>query len=182
MIKKILILNLIFVMSSIIGCAKKEEPKIVVLPPQISMEKPEMYVPEKYEYKSAGIRDPFEPLISSEQKAPGEKVAKGTQISEIDIVNLELSGIIWDAKESMAVLHDGNKFGYILKRGQLFADNFKPIKGISGKILGHENVFLQQGKTEINFYLEKPKMTKIKGTGVVAQQKIEEVESKEEKF
>lgn len=186
MTKKIFILTLIFVMSNIIGCGKREEKKVYVLPPQIPMEKPELYVPEQYEYKSVVNRDPFEPLIVSDAKTRGKEGVRGVDISEIDIANLELSGIVWDRKESMAILHDGNKFGYILKRGRLLADNFRPITGISGKILGNKNVFLQQGKTEVNFFLEKPKMTKIKGADVAAlsqkEIEIEEIQEEKKKF
>jgi len=182
--KKIFILTLIMVISNTLGCAKKEEKKIVVLPPQIPAGKPELYVPETYEYKSLRIRDPFIPLVASEKK-PVE-MDRSKSLLEIDIATLELDGLVWDKKESMAILHDGNKFGYVLKRGQLFADNFKPIKGISGKILGDKSVFLQQGKTEINFFLGKPKITKIKGTeiegGEILTQKEVEGFQEEKKF
>jgi len=171
-------------MSNILCCAKKEEKKIVVLPPQIPLATPELYVPETYEYKSLKMRDPFVPLVASEKKPV--VMDKSKSLLEIDIATLELAGLVWDKKESMAILHDGNKFGYVLKRDQLFADNFKPIKGIRGKILGDKSVFLEQGKTEVNFLLGKPKITKIKGTEIggveiLTQKEIEEVEE-EKKF
>lgn len=176
--KKIFFLTLIFVMTIMIGCAKKEAPKRLVLPPQIPIAKPEMYVPERYEYKSSRERDPFVSLIV-EQAKPVAGVS-GTDMSQISIADLELSGIIWDKKEAMAILHDGNKFGYILKKGRLFADNFKPIKGIEGKIIGNKLVFLQQGKTKVNFSIDKPKKTTIEGTGIVAQKEKEFEEEEEE--
>lgn len=182
--KKAFILSLIVVMSDIIGCAKKEEKKMIVLPPQVAVATPELYVPETYEYKSLRMRDPFVPLIASEKKTIG--MDKSQNLLEIDITNLELTGIVWDKKESMAILHDGNKFGYILKRGRLYADNFKPIKGIYGKILGDKTIFLAQGKTEVNFCLGKSKITNIKGTEIakeeiLPQKEVEEFE-KEKKF
>ncbi|MEW6096659.1 MAG: hypothetical protein AB1567_09060 [bacterium] len=176
--KSIFILSLIFVISSVIGCARKEEKKVVILPPKIPVTEPEMYVPERYEYKSLRNRDPFVALIVSEKK-PAEGV-KAVDLSQINIINLELAGIIWDKKESVAILHDGNNFGYILEKGRLLADNFKPIKGITGRIIGNERVFLEQGKTEVNFFVGKPKKTEIKGAGIVAQKEVEEVE--ESKF
>jgi len=164
---------------SIIGCAKKEEKKVVVLPPQIPMVEPEVYVPEQYEYKSFTKPDPFVPLIVSEKEQVKGEV-KPLNLSQIDIVNLELSGIIWDKKESMALLHDGNKFGYILKRGRLLGDNFKPIRGITGRIIGHERVFLHQGNAEVNFFIGKPKKTKIKKPGILVQKEFEEIEKLEQ--
>ncbi|MEW6619247.1 MAG: hypothetical protein AB1422_07920 [bacterium] len=178
--RKFFILSLICGLSLIIGCAKKEEKKVVVLPPQIPIAKPEMYIPEKYEYKSALTRDPFVPLIVSEVKpVAGDK---GLKLSEINILNLELSGIIWDKKEIMALFHDGNHFGYILKKGNLYADNYRPIAGIWGKFIKNREVFLQQGKTEVNFFIGKPKITKIKGAAIGAQQEMEEIPSEETKL
>lgn len=168
--KKIFILSLMVLMSNIIACAKKEEKKIVILPPQISIAKPELYVPETYEYKSLRMRDPFVPLITSEKKTVEKD--KSLSLLEIDITALELTGIVWDKRESMAILHDGNKFGYILKKERLYADNYKPIKGIYGKILGDKTIFLEQGKREVNFCLGKPKITKIKGTQIAEAQEV----------
>jgi Tfp pilus assembly protein PilP len=170
--KNFFILGLIMVMSIIIiGCAKKEEKKVVILPPKIPIAKPEMYVPERYEYKSFRKRDPFVPLVVSEKKPAAGVEAQ--DLSQINIADLELSGIIWDEKESMAILHDGNNFGYILKGGRLLADNFKPIKGIRGKIIGNKRIFLQQGKTNVDFFIGKPKITRIKGAQMLAQKEIE---------
>ncbi|MFH1564217.1 MAG: hypothetical protein ABIF11_12510 [Nitrospirota bacterium] len=157
-----------------IGCAKKEEKKIVILPPKIPIEQPEMYLPEKYEYKSLVLRDPFIALVVSEKKST--EGGKGVELSEINILDLEMTGIVWDRKESMAIFHDGNRFGYILKKGRLFADNFKPIKGIQGTIIGNNRGFLQQGKSEVNFFMGKPKITKIKGAEISDQKQSEEIE------
>lgn len=157
-----------------IGCAKKEERKKLILPPQIPIEKPEMYLPERYEYKSLASRDPFIALVVSEKK-PTEG-GKGTNLSEINISDLEITGIVWDKKESMAILHDGNHFGYILKKGKLLADNFKPIAGINGEIIGNNRVFLQQGKSEVNFFIGKPKITKIQGAEMSTQKEFEGIE------
>lgn len=170
--EKVFTISLILLIGGIItGCAKKGEKKVVILPPKIPIEKPEIYVPERYEYKSFKSRDPFIPLVVSSEKKPAVAGVKAVNLSQINISDLELSGIIWDKKESMAILHDGNKFGYILKGGRLFADNFKPIKDITGKIIGNKEVFLQQGKTNINFSLTKPKITRIEGVQMVAQER-----------
>ncbi len=167
------LIGLIGFIGLITGCAKKEEKKIVVLPPQIPIEKPEMYLPEKYEYKSLNKRDPFIALVVSEKK-----VTEGGKelLSQINIFELEMTGIVWDKKESMAIFHDGNNFGYILKKGRLLADNFKPIEGIRGEITRNNRVFLQQGKSEVTFFIGKPKITKIQGAQILAQKEVEERE------
>ncbi|MDI6734770.1 MAG: hypothetical protein QME42_01030 [bacterium] len=168
------LISLIGLIGFIPGCAKKEEKKIVILPPQIPIEKPEMYLPEKYEYKSLNERDPFIALVVSEKKS--SEGGKGPALSEINIFELEMTGIVWDKKESMAIFHDGNHFGYILKKGSLLADNFKPIKGIRGEIIGNNRAFLQQGKAAVNFFMGKPKITKIQGAEIFVQKEFEEME------
>lgn len=171
----VLTLCLIFI-SSIIGCAPKEEPVKPISPPQIPITQPEIYVPEQYEYKSFRQRDPFVPLVTAERRDVPQQQIDTKDPSQIDITNLELSGIIWDKRESMAVFRDQRGFGYILSKGRLLGDNFEPIKGIRGRIVENRRVFLYQGDTEVNFLLGKPKTVKIERIGVLVPPQEEEPE------
>lgn len=142
-----LILSLIL----IVGCARKEEKKMVVLPSEIPTEEVVKPEPPAYGYTSSQQRDPFLPLVSETPIDIKPTEDKKASLGDIEITTLNLSGITWDRRESLAMLHDGNRFGYILKKGNLLSDNGKVIKGIKGSISNNNIVVLIQGENTVTF-------------------------------
>lgn len=142
-----LILSLIL----IVGCGKKEEKKMMVLPSDIPTEEVVKPEPPAYGYTSSQQRDPFLPLVSETPIDTKPTEDKKASLGDIEITTLNLSGITWDKKESLAMLHDGNNFGYILKKGNLLSDNGKVIKGIKGSISNNNIVVLIQGENTVTF-------------------------------
>ena len=69
---------------------------------------------EKWEYKQAGRRDPFVPLV-------GLDLGKGGKASHLNVENLSLIGILWGDKGYYALVKDGANKGYILKKGNRVA-------------------------------------------------------------
>lgn len=159
---KILLVSLILALIPI-SCAKKEEKKVVVLPPKIPIEEPVKPEPPVYRYTSFQLRDPFLPLVVTAPKGEVRPAGK-VDLTAIEITALNLSGLIWDRSESLAMFHDGNNFGYIFKHGNLLADNGKVIKGISGCIKSNNLVVLTQDKTTVTFNLKTgEKESQVKG-------------------
>lgn len=101
-------------------------------------------------YQSYQKRDPFVPLIEElgleygkkEEKTEATKAGK----MPIDIKSISLIGIITDKKESLALLYDSKKNGYILKRGELYDDHNNKIAGISGAIRQDHVIISHQQK------------------------------------
>lgn len=150
--RKNFLVYLILFLILIVGCARKEEKKMVVLPSEIPSEEVVKPEPPAYGYTSFQQRDPFIPLVSETpitDDKPTEN--KKADLGDIEIIALNLSGIMWDRKESLAMLHDGNNFGYILKKGNLLSDNGQVIKGIKGSILNNNIVILIQGENTVTF-------------------------------
>lgn len=104
-----------------------------------------------YIYQSGNRRDPFKPLIS--QRAVSREVET---LGEVDIILLNLSGLIWDEGEVLALLHDGGNFGYILKEGRLLGANYQAVEGVYGKVKA-DGVYLTQGETEVKLSLGEEK-------------------------
>lgn len=69
---------------------------------------------ERWEYKQAGRRDPFVPLV-------GIEVGEGARASHLSVENLTLVGVLWGDKGYYALVKDGTNKGYILKRGDKVA-------------------------------------------------------------
>jgi Tfp pilus assembly protein PilP len=69
---------------------------------------------EKWNYKQAGRRDPFVPLL-------GLDLGGGGKSSHLSVENLTLIGILWGDKGYYALVKDGVNKGYILKKGDRVA-------------------------------------------------------------
>ncbi len=67
---------------------------------------------ETYTYRSLGRRDPFRSLVSKKGEGSGE-----TDVSTLDASNVMLTGIIWGANGRLALVHDTQGVGYVLKPG-----------------------------------------------------------------
>ena len=67
---------------------------------------------ETYTYHSAGRRDPFRSLVTKRGEGTGE-----TDVSTLDASNVMLTGIIWGANGRLALVHDTQGVGYVLKPG-----------------------------------------------------------------
>lgn len=68
---------------------------------------------EKWNYESAGRRDPFVPLLGME--------LGGGKTGHLSPENLKLIGVLWGEKGYYALVKDGLDNGYILKRGDRVA-------------------------------------------------------------
>jgi hypothetical protein len=69
---------------------------------------------EKWNYKQAGRRDPFVPLL-------GLDLGKSGKAGHLSVENLTLIGILWGDKGYYGLVKDGLNQGYILKRGDKVA-------------------------------------------------------------
>lgn len=69
---------------------------------------------EKWQYRQAGRRDPFVPLIGSE-------LGVGSKISQLSVENIRLIGILWGDRGYYGLVKDGQNNGYILKKGDKVA-------------------------------------------------------------
>jgi hypothetical protein len=67
---------------------------------------------ETYTYRSLGRRDPFRSLVSKKGEGSGE-----TDVSTLDASNVTLTGIIWGSAGKLALVHDTQGVGYVLKAG-----------------------------------------------------------------
>ncbi len=67
---------------------------------------------ESYSYRSLGRRDPFRSLVSKKGEGSGE-----TDVSTLDASNVTLTGIIWGPAGKLALVHDTQGVGYVLKAG-----------------------------------------------------------------
>jgi len=74
-------------------------------------EKPPPPASSAYTYNPAGRPDPFQPLITPETEAGGEKKGREALV----VSNLKLTGIIWDKKEYVALVEAPDGLGYVLK-------------------------------------------------------------------
>jgi hypothetical protein len=67
---------------------------------------------ETYSYRSLGRRDPFRSLVSRKGEGSGE-----TDVGTLDASNVMLTGIIWGASGKLALVHDTQGVGYVLRTG-----------------------------------------------------------------
>ena len=73
-----------------------------------------LFTVEKWNYRQAGRRDPFTPLV-------GMELGKSGKVSHLSVENLTLIGILWGDKGYYGLVKDGLNNGYILKRGDRVA-------------------------------------------------------------
>ena len=67
---------------------------------------------ETYVYRSIGRRDPFRSLVTKKGEGSGQ-----TDVGTLDASNVTLTGIIWGASGKLALVHDTQGVGYVLKSG-----------------------------------------------------------------
>ncbi|MFH1860134.1 MAG: hypothetical protein ABH870_03855 [bacterium] len=123
------------------GCAKQKPKEVAMLPPQISPEplKGKPIIPQ-YLYQNIHSRDPFVPLIVDGGQVVREQ--KGS-VPDVDITELILVGIVWDKKDTIALVRGPGGNTFILRYGILFYGDY-PIRGVQGKILNQKHVSLTQ--------------------------------------
>ena len=81
--------------------------------PQTKAAEPDtLFRKETYTYRSLGRRDPFRSLVSKRGEGTGE-----TDVTTLDASNVLLTGIIWGANGRLALVHDTQGVGYVLKPG-----------------------------------------------------------------
>jgi hypothetical protein len=93
--------------------AAKPAPTPAAAVPQTKAAEPDtLFRKETYTYRSLGRRDPFRSLVSKKGEGTGE-----TDVSTLDASNVLLTGIIWGANGRLALVHDTQGVGYVLKPG-----------------------------------------------------------------
>lgn len=123
------------------GCAGKKVQEVATLPPQVLPEPlKEKPVTPQYIYQNINSRDPFVPLIIEGGQVTQDQ--KGG-IPDVDITELTLTGIVWDAKGSMALVRGSGGYTFVLRYGMLFYGD-SPIKGVQGKVLNNKCISLSQ--------------------------------------
>lgn len=124
------------------GCTMQKPKEVAVLPPQILPEPlKEKPITPHYIYQNAHSRDPFMPLIVDSGQVVQAK--KGSAIPDVDITELVLTGIVWDKKETIALVRGPGGNTFILRYGILFYGDY-PIKGVRGRILNQKYISLSQ--------------------------------------
>ena len=103
-------------------------------PPSIAVSAPPPTTPQVLTpsmiYNASNLRDPFR-KASSGSSLP----QKAFKISNFNIHNLDLRGLMRDSKSSYALLIDTSYgISFILKGGKLYGPQGKPIPGISGHL------------------------------------------------
>ncbi|MDO9390875.1 MAG: hypothetical protein Q7U71_03775 [bacterium] len=82
---------------------------------------------ETYEYSLKGSRDPFKSVIQKRGEGSGEN-----SIGTLDISNISLTGIIEGTNGRLALVHDNQGVGYVVKEGdQLIGGRVVAIKDTS---------------------------------------------------
>lgn len=156
MLKELTICLSLFTFIFIVGCAEEESPrsrraggmvKDEVTAPAILSREIIRPAPSLYMYRPLNRRDPFRALIAQREKVtvtatkpkPAQKLPEPVK-RELDIRDLTLDGIIWDAENGVgiALLRNGENYGFILKEGRLLGRNQKRMEGIYGRVVGEE--------------------------------------------
>jgi Tfp pilus assembly protein PilP len=85
--------------------------------------------PETPHYSPAGKRDPFQPLPLRAQakRRPRENLSP---LERYDLGQLQLVGIVWDAKAPRAMVEDAAGLGYVVGVGTAIGPNDGKIKEI----------------------------------------------------
>ncbi|MBI4727267.1 hypothetical protein HY768_08630 [candidate division TA06 bacterium] len=82
---------------------------------------------ETYEYPLKGSRDPFKSVIQKRGEGSGENT-----VGTLDISNISLTGIIEGPNGRLALVHDNQGVGYVVKEGdQLIGGRVLAIKDTS---------------------------------------------------
>lgn len=168
-IKKLVVLFLLstlyFLLSTGIGCGKKEikpvkriEPVQKVAPPASATvpqppavpsqtAKPQVAKKITYVYQGHRFRDPFIPLTGGLVKSA--KLAEKLTVTSLR--SFSVKGIIEDEKEKIALLSAPGGKNYVLKEGNLIDSEGKAVPEIKGKIEKNKVIFfLADTKVELN--------------------------------
>jgi type IV pilus assembly protein PilP len=87
---------------------------------------------DTYHYVPAGKRDPFlPPFAAITPEAASEELR--TPLQRVDLGQLKLVGVIWEASEPKALIEDNGGLGYIVTRGTLIGSKGGTIKKIEPK-------------------------------------------------
>ena len=146
------------------GCASsKEPPEIAADPPkpEFLKKEPAKVLPlTTHTYHSYGQRNPFVSLIKERSRIADLREARATSRAEEEakrrefISRFTLIGLAWDEKEACALIEKGN-VSYILKRGELLDENYKPVLGIRGEVIDGESAILFYRGEKFYLSLEK---------------------------
>ena len=113
----------------------KKEGEASALPPKVS----EPAEPPRY--FSAGKRDPFRPLASKAKGAAARPRENLSPLERFELGQLKLVGIVWDIKESRAMVEDGLGLGYIVKVGTPIGPNEGKVKAIKPREIVIEETY-----------------------------------------
>ncbi|MBI4777934.1 hypothetical protein HY792_03310 [Candidatus Desantisbacteria bacterium] len=140
LISRVIMVNMV-AMIVCSGCTLQKPKEVAVLPPQILPEplKEKPIIPQ-YIYQNANSRDPFVSLIVDSGQMVQEQKGK---IPTVDITELALIGIVWDKKDTIALVRGPGGNTFILRYGILFYGDY-PITGVRGKVLNQKCISLFQ--------------------------------------
>ena len=113
----------------------KKEGEASALPPKVS----EPAEPPRY--FSAGKRDPFRPLASKAKGAAARPRENLSPLERFELGQLKLVGIVWDIKESRAMVEDGLGLGYIVKVSTSIGPNEGKVKAIKPREIVIEETY-----------------------------------------
>lgn len=158
-----LLLAIVFIVLGF-GCARpKEPPEIVENPPkpEFLRKEPATTLPlTMHTYYSYGQRSPFASLVTKRVRIAAVRDAQAKSRAEEEARRREfmsrftLRGLAWDKKEACALVEKDN-VSYILKRGELLDENYKPVIGIRGEAIDGESAILFSRGEKIYLSLEK---------------------------
>jgi|GEM_PF-7009373 len=97
-------------------------------------------------YSSKNRRDPFvQPQAGRLRNV----------MTQVDIEVLKLTGLIRSSQTASALFtsQNGPGFGYLLRDGRLFSENYQPVPGITGEIVSMNEVVLRQDGRQIRYQL-----------------------------
>jgi len=163
--KKLLhIISLLIVVALGFGCAKsKESPEIAANPPKpgfLRKELDKVLSLTTHAYNSYGQRNPFVSLIKERSRMASLRETQSKSRAEEEtkrrefISRFTLTGLAWDEKEACALIKKEN-VSYILKRGELLDENYKPVPGIGGEVIDGESAILFSRGEKFYLSLEK---------------------------
>lgn len=146
------------------GCASsKEPPEIAENPPkpEFLRREPAIVLPlTTHAYNSYGQRNPLVSLIKERSKIAALREIQAKSRAEEEAIRREfisrftLAGLAWDEKEACALIEKDN-ISYILKRGELLDENYKPVLGIRGEVIDGESAILFSKGEKFYLSLEK---------------------------
>ena len=132
------------------GCSGKDEYKslavLVPSPTQKAAPPAPEVKPEtpRYVYPYASMRDPFTPLAGG---AASVGSSASQDMSNGDLGNLELKGILRDRKGKVAMISASDGEFFVLRSGRIYDKKNRIVSGISGIIKENSVVLISQNRT-----------------------------------